>query len=46
MGFLNTLLHRPTAERPFLILVVGYPEKGAQVPALERRGLDEISTFL
>lgn len=45
MRFLNTLLGRPESERPFLILVVGYPSEGAQVPALERRDLDEISTF-
>ena len=25
MGFLNEILHRPSHERPFLILVVGYP---------------------
>ena len=45
MGFLNDILGRPSNERPFLLLVVGYPEEGALVPALERKGLDEIATF-
>jgi nitroreductase len=46
MGFLNTLLGRPPHERPFLLLVVGYPAAGAQVPAITRKPLDEIATFL
>jgi iodotyrosine deiodinase len=46
MGFLTTLLGRPVSERPFLILVVGYPSEDAQVPVLERRDLRVISTFL
>jgi hypothetical protein len=25
MGFLNAILHRPVNEKPFLLLVVGYP---------------------
>ena len=28
MGFLNELLGRPPQERPFLILVVGFPDRG------------------
>jgi iodotyrosine deiodinase len=46
MGFLTTLLGRPVSERPFLILVVGYPSEDAQVPVLERRDLHAISTFI
>ena len=46
MGFLNTLLGRPSNERPFLLLVVGYPADGAQVPDITRKPLDEIATFL
>jgi hypothetical protein len=46
MGFLNTLLGRPAHERPFLLLVVGHPAAGAQVPAITRKPLDEIATFL
>ncbi len=46
MGFLNKILHRPANERPFLILVVGYPEEGAQVPDINKKKLDEIASFL
>ena len=46
MGFLNELLGRPENERPFLVLVAGYPAEGAQVPAITKKPLDEIATFL
>jgi nitroreductase len=46
MGFLNDLLGRPSHERPFLILVVGYPAEGAQVPMLAKKPLEEIATFI
>lgn len=46
MGFLNEALDRPRHERPFLILVVGYPRPDAQVPQLTKKSLAEIATFL
>ncbi|MBT4613327.1 MAG: nitroreductase family protein [Gemmatimonadetes bacterium] len=46
MGFLNELLQRPENERPYLLLVVGYPAEDATVPAIERKSLDEITTFV
>jgi nitroreductase len=45
MGFLNTILGRPSYERPFLLLVAGYPEVGAQVPDIARKPLGGISSF-
>ncbi len=45
MGFLNDILERPSQERPFLLLVVGFPAEGARVPRITKRGLDEIATF-
>ena len=45
MKFLNEVLGRPSNERPFLILVTGYPTKGVTVPDIERRSLEEICTF-
>ena len=45
MGFLTELLGRPPHERPFLLLVVGYPADGAQVPRITKKRLDEIATF-
>ena len=46
MGFLNDILGRPENERPFLILVVGYPAPDATVPAFRRKSLHEIATFI
>ena len=45
MGFLNKILERPDQERPFLLLVVGYPADDAKVPDIGRKTLDEISTY-
>ena len=46
MAFLNEILRRPENERPFLILVVGYPAPDATVPELRRKSLQEIATFI
>ncbi len=46
MGFLNEILGRPDSERPFLLLVVGYPADDALVPNIERKPLSEISSFV
>lgn len=45
MRFLNDLLDRPYHERPFLVLVTGYPSEGAQVPEITKKRLDQIATF-
>ena len=46
MGFLNEILGRPANERPFLLLVVGYPADDALVPELEKKELSEIVTYV
>ncbi len=46
MGFLNEILGRPSHERPFLILVVGYLAEGATVPDISKKPLEEIATFV
>ena len=46
MGFLNAILGRPEHERPFLLVVVGYPADDVQVPAITKKALDEITTFI
>ncbi len=46
MRFLNQALERPRNERPFLILVVGYPAEGARVPRIEKKSLEELATFI
>lgn len=45
MGFLSEILGRPANERPFLLLVVGYPADDARVPCIRRKTLDEIAVF-
>ncbi len=46
MGFLNEVLNRPLNERAFLILVVGQPATDATVPAITKKPLEEMATFL
>lgn len=45
MNFLQKLLDRPTNERPFLLLPIGYPTDDAVVPVLERKPLEEVSVW-
>ena len=47
MKFLNTLLERPSNERPFVLLVVGYAAANAQIPraATEKKSLEAITSF-
>lgn len=45
MRFLNRILGRPKNERPFLLLVVGYPAEDAMVPVIGKKSLREIATF-
>ncbi len=46
MKFLNEILGRPTSERPFLLLVVGYPADDAHVPDIQRKSLEEFTSFI
>ncbi|MDP6452562.1 MAG: nitroreductase family protein [SAR202 cluster bacterium] len=46
MGFLNEILGRPSNERPFLLIVAGYPSDDATVPKITKKSLDEIATFI
>ena len=48
MNFLNKILNRPVNEKPFVLLVVGYPKKNAKIPkfAGQKKHLEEISTFI
>ncbi len=46
MKFLNEILGRPSSERPFLLLVTGYPADDAQVPDIERKPLEEFASFI
>jgi len=46
MGFLNDILGRPRSERPFLLLVTGYPADGARVPDIRRKALGDFASFI
>ncbi|MCH1534687.1 MAG: nitroreductase family protein [Schleiferiaceae bacterium] len=46
MGFLSEILDRPSNEKPFLLLPVGYPAPGAEVPDISKKGVDDISDFI
>jgi len=47
MKFLCEILGRPKdIERPFLLLVVGYPAANARVPDIARKPLTEIASFV
>jgi len=48
MGFLREICERPKDEKPFVLMVVGYPADNAQVPkhALVKKSLSDISTFI
>ncbi len=45
MKFLNEILGRPNEEKPFVLLVVGYPAKGCGVPVIDKKPLEEIASF-
>jgi iodotyrosine deiodinase len=45
MKFLNEILDRPKSERPFLLLVVGYPAGDATVPDIQRKPLEAFTSF-
>lgn len=46
MGFLNKICGRPAHEKPFLLLITGYPADDAEVPDIAKKSLSDIATFL
>lgn len=48
MGFLNEICQRPAHEKPFLMLIAGYPADGAMIPkhALNKKPFDAVAGFL
>jgi nitroreductase len=46
MKFLNEILDRPSSERPFLLLVTGYPAEDAMIPDIDRKPLEEFVSFV
>ncbi|MGJ8679242.1 nitroreductase family protein [Paraglaciecola sp.] len=48
MSFLSKICNRPDNERPYMLLVAGYPATDATIPqhAIDKKPLDEIASFL
>lgn len=46
MKFLNEIFERPKSERPYLLLVVGYPSIGCEVPAITKKSFNQIASFV
>ena len=48
MGFLTEICGRPKTEKPFVLMVVGYPTNDCVVPkhALVKKSLEDITTFI
>lgn len=42
MNFLSQILNRPSHEKPYLLIPVGYPRAETYVPDIQRKSLDEI----
>lgn len=42
MGFLQRILARPENERAYLVIPVGYPAEGCEVPDIQRKTLEQI----
>ena len=45
MGFLRDLLGRPQNEKAMLVMPVGYPAPGAEVPDLTRKPLEQVAVW-
>lgn len=45
MGFLRDILERPVHEKPFILLVTGYPEENTQVPEITKKNPDEYQSL-
>ncbi|MBN2470463.1 MAG: nitroreductase family protein, partial [Anaerolineae bacterium] len=46
MQFLIDILDRPSNERPFAVIPVGYPAAGARVPAIDKKPLSAIMVHI
>jgi nitroreductase len=46
MAFLNEICGRPDSEKALILMVVGYPAENCRVPAITRKPLSGIASFL
>jgi nitroreductase len=45
MRFLSRILGRPDNERPFILFPVGYPSADCAVPAITKKGLEDVTSW-
>lgn len=45
MDFLGKILNRPSNEKAFLLIPIGYPVNGCQVPDIQRKRIEEVVTY-
>ena len=46
MGFLNELLQRPDNEKPYILLVGGYPQDDCMIPTSHKKASSDLPSFL
>lgn len=46
MGFLNEICRRPANEKPYVLLVAGYPADDCKVPVITKKKLEEVSVWI
>jgi iodotyrosine deiodinase len=46
MHFLSKILNRPKNEKPFLLLITGYPDENTTVPRISKKKLEEILSVI
>ena len=46
MTFLSEILKRPSSDKPYLIIPVGFPSENAEVPNIKKKTFKEICTIL
>ena len=46
MGFLNEICGRPANEKPYVLLVAGYPADDCNVPVITKKKLEDVSVWI
>ena len=46
MKFLTEICGRPESEKPYILMVVGYPEEDAEVPVITKKDTDEVISWI
>lgn len=46
MGFLNEICGRPANEKPYVLLVAGYPAEDCKVPVITKKKLEDVSVWI